>query len=303
MILTVTLNPAVDMTCELGELRPGEVNRLTKSGSVAGGKGINVAKVLRGFHMPVAAAGFLGGNGGKLIENAVEAMGVQCHFTRIKGDTRTNVNILTADGAVTELLEPGPEGSKKELENFRKQFSGCLELCEWVVLSGSVPKGVPMDIYGQLIAECRMAGCRVCLDTSGELLRAGLKAGPDLVKPNKKELEYLAGRELTSQRELVAEAKKLTAGGSVKVVVSLGAEGLLYVDSQQELYQEAVRVRAMNTVGCGDTVVASLCMSQLAEDDPDIMLRKAAALAAANASTWENGRISMKVYLDLLEKE
>lgn len=300
MVLTVTLNPAVDKTCELETLLPGEVNRLEKSASVAGGKGINVTKVLRQFHMPVSAVGFLGGSGGRLIEDAMEKMGVECHFTSIKGETRTNVNILAKDGTVTEILEPGPKIDSEELADFRKQFTGCLERCEWVVLSGSVPLGVPEDIYGQLILECHKAGRRVCLDASGEILREGIKAKPHMVKPNKKELEYLAGGPIQGYENLASEAKKLVEGGVGKVILSLGAEGLMYVDGQQVLYEAARKVEAVNTVGCGDTVVASLCMSQLAGEEPDILLKKASAMAAANALTRENGRIPMERYLDLL---
>jgi len=300
MILTVTLNPAVDKTCELCTLRPGQVNRFTKSSSVAGGKGINVTKVLRQFHVRTAAVGFLGGNGGRLIVGAMEELGVEYYFTPIRGETRTNVNIIARDGTVTELLEPGPEITPKELEEFRKQFSGCLEQCELVVLSGSVPEGVPADIYGQLIEECHRAGRKVCLDSSGEPLRAGIAALPDMVKPNRKEMEYLAGRSLEGWEELAAEAGKLVRGGIGKVLLSAGAEGLLYMDGSRELYQPAAEVRAVNTVGCGDTVVASWCMSELAGEEPDILLRKAAALAAANAATWENGKIPMDLYLKLL---
>ena len=300
MFLTVTLNPAVDTNCEIDVLKPGEVNRLTKSARVAGGKGINVTKILRQFHMPVAAVGFLGGSGGRLIEEAMEKLGVEGYFTRIKGETRTSVNVLSAGGCVTEILEPGPVISGKELEAFRKQFSGCLELCRMTVLSGSIPQGVPVDIYARLIEECRRAGCRVCLDASGELLRQGLTAKPDIVKPNRRELEYLAGRKLSGIDEIKEEARKLLEQGAGKVVVSLGTEGLLYMDGERELYQGACPVRTVNTVGCGDTVVASLCMSELAGEEADIALKKAAALAAANASTKENGNVPMDLYLDLL---
>ena len=308
MILTVTMNPAVDKTCELEKLLPGEVNRLIKCSSVAGGKGINVTKVLRQFHMPVAAVGFLGGSGGRFIEEAMEKMGVECHFTRIQGETRTNVNVLSQDGTVTELLEPGPEILPKELEHFKKQFTGCLERCEIVVLSGSVPTGVPVDIYGKLIEECHRVGRKVCLDASGELLREGMKAKPDIVKPNRRELEYLTGKTLEDgilpetvlYKTALTEARKLVSMGIGKVVLSMGAEGLLYVGDGQELYQAAKKVKTVNTVGCGDTVVASLCMSELEGDDPEVQLQKAAALAAANAMTWENGRISMDTYLELL---
>lgn len=300
MFLTVSLNPAVDRNCDIDVLKLGEVNRLTRSTAVAGGKGINVTKIFRQFHMPVAAVGFLGGAGGRLIEDACEKLGVETYFTRIKGDTRTSVNVLASGGCVTEILEPGPVISKKELEAFRKQFSGCLELCQMVVLSGSIPEGVPVDIYAQLIRECHEAGRKVCLDASGELLRWGILAKPDLIKPNRRELEYLAGRQLSGLDEIKGEARTLLAQGVGKVVVSLGEEGLLYMDGKRELYQEAKRVQTVNTVGCGDTVVASLCMSELAGEAAEIAMRKAAALAAANATTRENGMIPMERYLSLL---
>lgn len=300
MIVTVSLNPAVDKTCRLERLETGEVNRLTAAESVAGGKAVNVTKVLRQFRLSVAAVGFLGGRSGQLIEEAMEQLGVECHFTKVEGETRTNVNLLEESGRVTELLEPGPAISGKQLIDFEKQFFGCLENCEMAVLSGSLPAGVPSDIYAQLIRQCRMAGCKVILDTSGEALREGVKAGPDLVKPNRRELEYLAGRPLPDRSDLVEAARELLSLGVGRVVISLGSEGLLYVDEKREVFQEARRVQAVNTVGCGDTVVASLCMSELAGEDVETALAKAAALAAANATTRENGVIPMQTYLELL---
>ena len=303
MILTVSLNPAVDKTCEIESLKPGEVNRLVRVESVPGGKAVNVTKVLRQFKLPVMAVGFLGGSAGNFIEEAMEEQGVLCCFTRIAGDTRTNSNIMTVDGRVTELLEPGPEISEKELENFRKQFRGCLEQCEWVILSGSVPGGVPADIYRELIEECHAFGCRVILDSSGEALRQGIPAKPDLVKPNRKELEYLAGEPLDTEEKIKKAMRQLCDKTGGEVVVSLGVEGLFAMAAGQNSgfwKQDARRVEAVNTVGCGDTVVASLCMSKIAGEEPETMLRKAAALAAANATTRENGVIPMETYLELL---
>ena len=300
MILTVSLYPAVDKTCRLQEMIPGEVNRLTNAESVAGGKAVNVTKVLRQFHMPVAAVGFLGGSGGTLIGEAVEELGAECHFTKIAGETRTSTNVLEENGRVTELLEPGPVITEKELRGFLKQFTGCLENCEIVVLSGSLPEGVPVDIYAKLVELCHMAGCRVVLDSSGEALRLGIQAGPDLVKPNRKELEYLAGRQLKTREEIIDAARELLGLGVGRVVVSLGGEGLLCVDGESARFQAAKQVQTVNTVGCGDTVVASLCMSELAGDDVGTALSKAVALAAANATTKENGRIPMETSLELL---
>lgn len=300
MILTVTLNPAVDKTCQIARLLPGEVNRLEKTFSVAGGKGINVTKILRQFHLPAAAMGFLGGYTGRMIEDAVMELGAECHFTRIQGETRTNVNLLGADGYVTELLEPGPEISKEELANFKKEFEYCLEQSSLVVLSGSVPKGVPADIYGELAARCRAEGRRVILDTSGELLREGVKEKPYMIKPNKRELEFLAGCRLADQEAVEEEAKRLVEQGVRKVVVSMGSRGILYVDREQTIFEPAKDVKVLNTVGCGDSVVASMAMSELAGEEPSMALKKAAALSAANAVTRESGKIPMDVYLELL---
>lgn len=300
MILTVSLNPAVDRICRLGTLQPGAVNRMDSAVSVAGGKAVNVTKVLRQFRMPVAAVGFLGGVGGTLIQEALEQMGVECHFTQIAGETRTTTNVLEGDGRVTELLEPGPMIRGAELKQFIKQFTGCLDSSELVVLSGSLPEGVPTDIYASLIKLCHMSGCRVVLDSSEEALRQGISAGPDLVKPNKKELEFIVGRKLDSREEIIRAARELLDLGVGSVVVSFGSEGLFWVDREKVLFREAKRVQVVNTVGCGDTVVASLSMSLLAEEDVEMALDKAAAMAGANASTGENGYISMDVYLNLL---
>lgn len=300
MILTVSLNPAVDRTCRLKRLAPGEVNRMDAAESVAGGKAVNVTRVLRQFHIPVAAAGFLGGAGGTLIEETLEKLGVECHFTEIAGETRTNTNVLEEDGRVTELLEPGPAVTQKELGNFLKQFTGCLERCELAVLSGSLPAGVCDDFYGKLVELCHLAGCRVILDASGEALKKGIAAGPDIVKPNRRELEYLAGKSLESRDEIVKEAERLLAAGVGRVVVSLGKEGLVWVEGERAYFHAAHSVRTVNTVGCGDTVVASLCMSELEREDPGTALARAAAMSAANATTKENGSIPMKTYFDLL---
>lgn len=300
MVVTVSLNPAVDKTCRLKAMEPGAVNRLISAESVAGGKAVNVTKVLRQFHIPVAAVGFLGGSGGTLIGEAVEKLGAECHFTKIAGETRTNTNVLDENGVVTELLEPGPMISDKELANFLKQFTGCLENCELVVLSGSLPEGVPVDIYAKLIQLCHMAGRKVILDSSGEALRQGIQAGPYMVKPNRKELEYLAGRPFKSREEIITAARELFAFGVSRVVVSLGSEGLLWVEKEDVYFREAKQVQTVNTVGCGDTVVASLCMSELAGEDVETALMKAVAMAAANATTRENESISMETYLELL---
>ena len=299
MILTVTLNPTIDKTYEIGDLIDGQVNRVRSVTSIPGGKGINVARILRQFSQPVAAMGFLGGYTGRMIEERILSLGAECHFTRIKGETRTSTNVLADTGYVTEILEPGPTISERELAIFLEEYEYCLGQCNIVALCGSAPLGLPTDIYAKLITRAKKAGKKVFLDTSGELLKEGVKACPYLIKPNRKELEYLTGKKLRTREEITEEAKQLVKSGIEKVVVSLGSQGLLYVDSKQVLFKEAYKVKAVNTVSCGDSVVASLCMSELAGDSPKEALRKAAALAAANACTRESGEIPMEIYTGL----
>lgn len=300
MILTVTLNPAVDKTCETAELIKGQVNRMRSSFSVAGGKGVNVAKVLRQMDCPAAATGFLGGYSGRMIEDALAGLGVVCRFIHISGETRSSVNILADTGYVTEILEPGPVITEGEQQGFLREFMHILPEYELVVLAGSVPGGVPEDIYFTLTELCRKAGKKVFLDTSGPFLREGVKGRPYLIKPNRRELEFLSGRPLRSREDIAEEAGRLVEAGISKVIVSMGDKGLLYVDKGQTLYQPAMEVEAVNTVACGDTVVASLCMSELSGDTPGTALRKAAALSAANAATRESAVIPVEVYRGLL---
>ena len=211
-----------------------------------------------------------------------------------------HTNILADDGQVTELLEPGPVITEAELQQFVAEYGRQLKEGDLVVLSGSIPVGVPTDIYATLTFMAKEKKCRVFLDTSSEALKMGVTALPDLIKPNKKELEYLVGRRLDEKAEVIKEAEKLVKAGIQKVIISLGEEGLLYVDEHGVLQQDAYKVKAVNTVACGDTVVASYCMSELEKTDPAQANKKAAALAAANASTSVSAEIPIQLYQKLL---
>lgn len=301
MILTITLNPAVDKTCRIQELILGQVNRLQSTESIAGGKGVNVTKILRQFDYPVTAMGFLGGYSGRMIEETLEKMGAVCCFTHIGQETRVSTNILAENGYVTEILEPGPVITEEELQDFLKEYQKQLANCELVVLSGSIPRGVPKDIYGTLTRLAKEQGCKVLLDTSGEALKLGVEAVPYLIKPNHRELEYLVGKKLSQKEELIEEAEKLLAQGIQKVLISLGSKGLLYVDKWGVILQPAYKVKAVNTVACGDTVVASYCMSELDNKERAEAVKCATALSAANATTAVSAEIPMENYEEILK--
>ena len=302
MILTVTLNPAVDKTYQTGELFCGRVNRMRSVTNIPGGKGINVARILNQYGEKVTATGFLGGFPGKWIDSKLKEMGIDSDFIEVDGETRSSMNVVADNGFVTEILEPGPQIAGEKLEEFCAHFSELVKNASMVVLSGSAAPGVPEDIYARLIREAREAGIETILDTSGELLREGIKAAPAVVKPNRKELEYLIGHRLRDKADLKAAAGLLLDCGVKLVVVSLGDKGLLLMNREHCLYAKAPKVKADNTVGCGDSVVASFVMSRCRREADAEMLRRAAAVSAASATTFESGSVPMELAEELYEE-
>ena len=292
-IMTVTLNPAVDKTYTTQELIVGNVNRMRTVMKIAGGKGVNVAKVLRQYDFDVAATGFLGGYSGRFIEEELERRGAACRFVHVDGETRSNMNILADNGFVTEILEPGPVISAQKQREFMEQYERLLGECGMVVLSGSVGQGMDADIYETLTARAEDAGVPVCLDASGESLRLGLRARPRMVKPNLRELEGLMGRKLRDRGQAAEAARLLCAEGIARVVVSMGSRGLLSVTADDVLYARAPGIVPVNTVGCGDCVVASYAMSYMKGESEEEAVLRACAVSAANATTLESADIPM----------
>lgn len=298
MILTVTLNPAIDKTYRIKDLVNGSVNRMESVVSIAGGKGVNVAKVIKQYEIPVTAAGFLGGYAGQFIEDALQEKGINCAFTKVNGETRSNMNIAADDGTVTELLEPGPVIGKTEIAAFLEQYDNLLNTCEIVVLSGSFARGIDDSFYEILVEKAHEKNRKVLLDTSGEGLRKGLKKCPDICKPNRAELEYLVGHPLNDMEAVISAAVSLRETGIDTVLVSLGKEGLLAVNKEYIYHAVVDEVPVVNTVGCGDSVMASFAMSLWQDEDMEEAVKKAAARSAANATTIESGSIPIAIAED-----
>lgn len=301
MFTTVTLNPAVDKTYTAAGLFPGRVNRMDSVRNLAGGKGINVAKVLRQYGFEVKTLGFLGGYTGNFIEDYVRGIGCKCCFTHVAGETRCSMNILSQDGYVTEVLEPGPEITGKELARFYDDFEREIKDSDLVVLSGSAPISVPSCVYADLIIRAGRQGKKVLFDSSGEYLRLGVNESPFMIKPNKKELEVLAGRRIRGLDDIIGAAISLSRRGISHVMVSMGDKGLLYAEGEQILYAKAPRVKAVNTVGCGDSVVAAFAMAYAEKLSGEELLRYCVGLSAANATTLESAVIPMEKAQELME--
>lgn len=295
MILTVTLNPAVDKTYRTGELFCGRVNRMRSVTNMPGGKGINVSRILRQYGRPVTATGFLGGFPGKWIEERLCEQGIRSAFVETGEETRSSMNIIADNGYVTEILEPGPTIREEWLTELLNRYEWLAEEAEAVVLSGSAAPGVPEDIYARLIRIASDKGKKVFLDTSGVLLAEGIRQKPFLIKPNRQELEYVIGHGLKTLEELKEAACLLREGGIELVAVSLGRKGMLLAGEDGCMYAAAPKVKTENTVGCGDSAVASMVMSCMDGLPQEEILRRATAVSAANASTFESGNVPQKL--------
>ncbi|MCL2717600.1 MAG: 1-phosphofructokinase [Lachnospiraceae bacterium] len=286
MITTVTLNPAIDKTCTTQSLLLGQVNRMQTIHNHAGGKGINVARILRQYDIGVSTLGFIGGYSGTFIENHLREIKAVTTFTKVNEETRVSTNIVAADGFITEILEPGPEITKMELEHFLADFKLSLKDSDLIVLSGSVPRGIASDIYAKLISIAKKQDRKVILDTSGDLLVEGVREKPYMIKPNLKELEYLVKHPVRGVEAVAETSRGLVQKGITHVLVSLGRKGIVYASSLENkvLYAKAPEIKVKNTIGCGDSVVASFCISQLSGQDMQETLRNAVAISAAAAT-------------------
>lgn len=286
MIITVTMNPAIDKTVEINRLAPGGLNRIKRAIWDAGGKGINVSKTIRELGEKSIATGFLGGNTGKAIASALTEKGIEHDFVWINGETRTNTKVLESDGTVTELNEPGPEVGQEQTEQLMeklKGYAGYAGKGTLFVLSGSVPKGVDKQIYARIIHMAHEKGAEALLDADGELFSSGFTAGPDIIKPNRAELtEYIGCQRELSKKELLMVARKCREKGVGTVVVSMGKEGALFVKDGYEVFSPSLPVKAHSVVGAGDAMVAALACAwnQKLGNEETVRLCMAAAAGA-----------------------
>ena len=276
--ITVTANPAVDQTIWVPGFRAGEVNRVVREQLSAGGKGINVAAFLAAFGVPVFATGFLGRPNAGLFETFLEQQRIPYEFVAVDGTTRTGIKIVDELAHTTTDINFGGfhvgEDGVRALEH---KLAELIAPGRWVVLAGSLPAGAPATTYRRLATLVHERGGLVALDTSGPALREALPARPDLVKPNREELEELSGRRLPDREALSEAAADLAQRGVRTVVVSLGAEGALFARDGDAAFATPPPVRVASTVGAGDAMVAGTISSILRM----LELADTAALATA----------------------
>ncbi len=264
MIATVTLNPAIDKSVTVRGLAEGETNRVEVERVDAGGKGINVAKVLKRLGVEVCALGFEAGRNGRFILDALKAEGIPADFTHVPGETRLNLKVHDAEkGIETELNESGFRVSAEHLVDIRQKVARYSAECEFMIFSGSLPLDTPPKIFADLMEIARENRAKCILDTGAPALELGLASGPYLIKPNRAEVEDLLLRPLESRPELIAAARELIRRGAGQVLISLGAEGAVGVAGSDALFAAPPPVSVRSSVGAGDTMVAVMAYAAI----------------------------------------
>ena len=295
MILTVTLNAAIDKRYVVEEFREGEVNRVKECAYVPGGKGLNVSKPAAVAGAEVVATGFVGGHAGNYIEESLMAYHVTGDFYHLEAESRSCINIWDEKNQrQTEFLEPGFTVTEEEFQAFAEKFRGLVEQADVVTMSGSVPKGLDGTAYQRLVKIVKDAGKPVILDTSGKLLTMGIEACPTMIKPNIDEIRMLTGKRCDHMEDIIEAAKAVHEKGVEVVAVSLGADGSLAVGKEGVFRATVPKIQAVNTVGCGDSMIAGFALGFAEGAGLEETLRKASAISAAAALREETGFFVME---------
>lgn len=285
MIITVTFNPCVDRTLEIERLEVGRVNRVKSSLTHAGGKGLNVSRVLRSFGTPNLACALTGGRQGDFIRESLTAEGIDFQLTQADGDTRTNCKVYdVSTGEMTEINERGAPLCADTLDKFIDSIAAKLPEASLLVLSGSLPEGVDDGIYARLIDLAREQGVRTVLDADGERLSLGIEHVPLAIKPNIYELEQLTGRSLDSDGDILAAARALVGRGIELVAVSMGASGAMFVNGGEAWRTYPFPIEVKSAVGSGDSMVAACIFALVNSFDMPGIARFSTAAGTVTAS-------------------
>jgi len=278
MIVTITLNPCLDEYIMVDGLVVEEANRWVRLHRYAGGKGIDVSRAIYEMGGVTAAYGFIGGSDGRTVEILLDEEGVLFSFTPIKQETRTNFIITdTRTSEQTRIDAPGPRISRGELDRFLKKLRQIRPSPNLIAVGGSIPPGVPVSIYHDIVMEAKSLGVRTILDSAGQWLEEGIKAKPYLIKPNVHEAETLLGRELPTEEAIIEAALDLVEMGIEVVVISRGKEGIIAATKGSLFKAVPPAVKVRSAVGAGDCTVAGLAL-KLAYREP---MMEACRLAVA----------------------
>lgn len=304
MILTITMNPSVDISYQVDNLSINHVNRTNKWSKTAGGKGLNVTRVLNQLNEHVVASGLKGGKLGEFLEQSLNDHKITNHFFEIQGNTRNCIAILH-EGNQTEILEDGPTISSEEIEKFKAHFEELICKSDIAVISGSLPKGVDSNFYSNLIKVCDKHDVPAILDCSNkaliEVLREQYK--PLLIKPNITEMSELLGEHIGEDIESLKQAVSNPMFENIEwVVVSLGSNGVFAKHKDKYYKVDIPQIQVVNPVGSGDSMIAGFTSALVNKATDEELLKKANTLGMLNAQETVTGYINLKNYEDLYNK-
>lgn len=288
MIYTVTLNPAIDKTIMIDDFTVNHVNRISDIIEDAGGKGINVSKMIKNLQGKSIALGLCAGKSGEFILSQMDDMGIEHFFIQGQGQTRTNIKIVDRQNKTfTDINEPGKPIDLADLKALEDLLFGKLSAGDFLIFAGSVPVNVPKDIYKKWTQKANDQGAKVIMDADREFLALGVQAGPYLIKPNISELESLFGKKIKDIDEAIELAKGLFQYGIQVIVISRGEAGCVMVTQENTWMIPSVDVPVKSTVGAGDSMVAALAYAL----DGSASLEEAITLgvAASSASIMQEG--------------
>jgi len=298
VILTVTLNAAIDRTVAVPNFRLGQRHRAVDARTMAGGKGVNIARALRCLGRPVIAAGLAGGAPGSRLLEQLRDESVLTAFTRIKGETRTNLAVIDpTTGEQTEINDRGPEVSADELDAFVEKLLYLARGASICVLAGSVPPGAPEDIYARLIGELRAIGVLTILDCDGEPMRAGLRAEPAVVAPNVGEAEEAVGHEFNDDDDLSLGVSELLQMGAAEAIITSESGCVAIVGEGIERRRFEARIEPLEpvaTVGSGDCFLAGYVAARYENATPSDCLAFGVACGAESTQHFGAGTLDRR---------
>jgi 1-phosphofructokinase/tagatose 6-phosphate kinase len=295
MIITVTLNAAIDKSLSVPNFSPGRRHRAVEQRTMAGGKGVNIARTLKALGQPVIATGFAGGVTGTHIVEQLTEESILNDFVRIREESRTNTSVLDpTTGQQTEINERGPSLSEREVELFHDKLLYLARGAAIVVFAGSLPRAVEPDLYARLIHELERMEVMTVIDTDGEPLRQAVRADPDLVSPNVLEAEELVGHEFTGEEERSLAVREIAALGPSEAIMTLpdGCFALVLVDGRPQLKRARITPREpIAKRGSGDAFLAGYLAARYEGRAPDQCVRFGVACGAESTGRLGAGLI------------
>lgn len=293
MITIITFNPSIDRLYKLDTFEVGSVQRANFVNPTAGGKGLNVAKVVKALGETPNCLGFLGGYNGLYIENEIEKIGLKNEFTKISGETRICLNIIDKNGISTEVLEKGPVVTEDDIKSFEDKLEVILKDTKVLVASGSLLGGIEQDYYKKISDICSSKNIKFILDTSGRSLELALDSNIYLIKPNTDELEYLTKNKISNKEDAISAAKQLINRGIENVCVSMGKDGMILL-TKDSIYEVAIpKINVQNPVGSGDSSIAGFAYGILKGYSLEDCLKISNACGMSNALYMETGHIEL----------